>query len=432
LIDKLKLTKKKEISINSKFQKLLQNLFDDIISFLRGDVTPNIIKDKYLTSNIINEYKDELKDNYREFYFPDKEEHFEYFNNICIWNLLVNTNKEEWFEIIDNYLKIYEKVKRKKYNLSEKILILITVVRRAIESDRILLPKIIFFDELDENYNSYTIAYHFHLKLIDSLNDNSRLIKPFLQLDSYIMDKILTEEEENKIKILKLEALKSCKDKEKDIKAMEDKILKEKLIIQPTYTISMASLDIIKKHLKSTMKPYALIYGLGSSRNYLAVVKKDNNIITFNEEEIFKGKYSIFHSERDNNYAFILNLLFLHENSSHNKEKVINKLTDSPIIFLDENFNVSFNIIDYNFNEEEAGLSTERFIGDRSTILGLLNCSNKLGNLLDVKYFNKEDFSDLIQEYKMLKEKSDKDNDEIISEYHLFDDEKIKKKKSKI
>ena len=318
--------------------------------------------------------------------------------------------------------------------MSDKILILITVVRRAIESDRILLPKIIFFDEIDEKYNSYTIAYHFHLKLIESLNDNSRLIKPFLQLDSYIIDKILTEEEENKIKKFKLDALKSCKDKEKDIKTLEDKILKEKLIIQPAYTISMASIDIIKKHLKSTMKPYTLIYGLGSSRKYLAVVEKDNNIITFNEEEIFKGKYSIFNSERDNNYAFILNLLFLHENSSYNKEKVINQLTESPIIFLDENFNISFNIIDYDFNEGEAGLFTERFIGDRSTILGLLNCSNKLGNLLDVKYFNKEDFSELIQEYKILKEKSDKDNDEIIAEYHLFDDsynfqkmEKIKK-----
>ena len=47
--------------------------------------------------------------------------------------------------------------------MSDKILILITIVRRAIESDRILLPKIIFFDKIDEKYNSYTIAYHFHL-----------------------------------------------------------------------------------------------------------------------------------------------------------------------------------------------------------------------------------------------------------------------------
>jgi hypothetical protein len=213
---------------------------------------------------------------------------------------------------------------------------------------------------------------------------------------------------------------------------MANKIKKEKLIIQPAYTISMASIDVIKKHLKNTMKPYSLIYGLASSRKSLSAVKKDNSIITFNEEEIFKGKYNIFNSERDNNYAFILNFLFLHENSSLNNEKVINQLTDSPIIFLDENFNESFNIIDYNFNEREAGLFTERFIGERSTILGLLDCSNKLGNLLDVKYFNKEDFSDLIQEYKMLKEKSDKDNDEIIAEYHLLNDSYNFQKKNKI
>ena len=116
---------------------------------------------------------------------------------------MIKINEEEWSEIIDSYLEIYEKVKSKNYNLSDKIQILITVVRRSIEIDRILLQKIIFFDELNENYNSYTTAYHFHLKLIDSLNDNNKLIKPFLQLDSYIMDKILTEEEENEIKKLK-------------------------------------------------------------------------------------------------------------------------------------------------------------------------------------------------------------------------------------
>ena len=154
----------------------------------------------------------------------------------------------------------------------------------------------------------------------------------------------------------------------------------------------------------------------------MAAVEKDNSIVTFNEEEIFKGKYNIFHSERDNNYAFILNMLFLFENSFHDKGEVINHLTNSPLIFLDENFNSSFNMIAYNFNEGEAGHFIERFIGDIPTILGLLNCSNKLGNLLDIKYFNKKDFTDLIQGYKMLKEKNDKENDEIIEEYHLLND----------
>jgi len=73
----------------------------------------------------------------------------------------------------------------------------------------------------------------------------------------------------------------------------------------------LSSIDTIKRHLKTTMKPYALIYGLNSGRHYLAVVKKDNNIITFNEEEIFKGicSYELYESFTNENKT--INLLHI-------------------------------------------------------------------------------------------------------------------------
>ena len=273
------------------------------------------------------------------------------------------------------------------------------------------------------------------MKLIDSLKDNSILIKPFLQLDSYIMEKILTDDEERKIKELEIiDANNSINDENKK-KEQIDKIQNEKIVTKSAYTISMTSVDVIKNHLKAKMKPYALIYGLNSERNFLTVVKKDNNIITFNEDEIFKGAYSYqlyksLRKENKNNYAFILNILFLLQNISYNKEKVINIKTDSPIIFLDENFNVAFNIIDYNVNAGEAGHFIEKFIGDRNIILGLLNYSNKLGELLDVNYFNKENFKELIEKYNCLKEKDNNNYDETITEYEAFKDKyAIKKRK---
>ena len=438
LLDKLEIEKKKEIVINIPFNNLIKNIVNDVNSFLNEGSIPNInaLKSKYLGDNI-NKYINELKNDYRNYYFPENNELFYFYNRVCIWNILARVNYNEWNYLLNKYLTIYDIILHKNYNISDKIYLLITIVRGALEEEKKIFPKIIFFDELEEESNSYTKAYYFHLKLIDSLNYNSILIKPFLQLDSYIMEKILTEEEENRIKELKIIVAKNSADDENTKSEHINKIQKEKLRTKSAYTISMSSIDTIKRHLKTTMKPYALIYGLNSGRHYLAVVKKDNNIITFNEEEIFKGicsyeLYESFTNENKNNFAFIINMLFLHENSSHNKEKVINTKVDSPVIFLDENFDVSFNIIDYNVNAGEAGHFTERFIGDRSIIFGLLNYSNKLGDLLDVNYFNKENFKELIEEYNFRKEKDNNNNDEIITEYEAFRDEYVIRKKKRI
>ena len=437
LLDKLELKKKKEVTINKTFQNLIQNIEKDVKSFLYETTTSNIniLKSKYLEDNNAKKYINELKSDYREYFFPEKKELIDYYNNICIWNILAKSNPDDWNYLLENYLTIYDKIVHKNYNISDKIYLLITIVRGVLEENKKIFPNIIFFDELEEEYNSYTKAYHFHLKLIDSLKDNSILIKPFLQLDSYIMEKILTDDEERKIKELEIIVANNSINDENKKKEQIDKIQNEKIVTKSAYTISMTSVDVIKNHLKAKMKPYALIYGLNSERNFLTVVKKDNNIITFNEDEIFKGAYSYqlyksLRKENKNNYAFILNILFLLQNISYNKEKVINIKTDSPIIFLDENFNVAFNIIDYNVNAGEAGHFIEKFIGDRNIILGLLNYSNKLGELLDVNYFNKENFKELIEKYNCLKEKDNNNYDETITEYEAFKNKyAIKKRK---
>ena len=59
------------------------------------------------------------------------------------------------------------------------------------------------------------------------------------------------------------------------------------------YTISMFSVNTIKKNHKNVMKPYCLIYELHSNRCFLESAKKDNCITCFNEQEIVGKTYYI-------------------------------------------------------------------------------------------------------------------------------------------
>ena len=229
------------------------------------------------------------------------------------------------------------------------------------------------------------------------------------------MEKILTEEDKISIKNSKINKINQT-DKSKEEKNLLIKdINNEKLITKSAYTISMLPLEIIKKHLKSTMKPYALIWQKNNKETFAASVYKDNNIICFNEGEIFKEIYDgqfydiLFRKEKINDFAFILNMYYLHENSSHNKEKIINSKEDSPFIFLDENLSSALIFSDENCDSGEAGCFTESFIADRTIILGLVNCKNNFGDLLNIKYFNQENFEDVKNIYNSRKTIEDKE-----------------------
>ena len=293
LLDKLYLQKKEEIKINQSFEQLLKDIIEDINLFLKSEEEDNNIKkllEKYISNknnDYRKEYSNELKDDYRLFYIPNTIEIFNYFNKVCLWNIMISCNSNYWKYYFQKYFDIYSKIKNKYNDFSEKTFLLISVIRRAIEEDEIIFPEIIFFDEHKEDYNAYTKAYHFHLKLIDNLNEDSKLMKPFLQLNSYIMDKILKVEEKENIKNIKIDLIKKNKEINEENNQHLEEIGKESLL-ESAYTISMISTETIKKHLKKTMKPFALIFHKNSKREFLASVNKDNYIICFNEEEIFK------------------------------------------------------------------------------------------------------------------------------------------------
>ena len=103
---------------------------------------------------------------------------------------------------------------------------------------------------------------------------------------------ILTEEDKKLIKSSKIQRIEISPESEENKKNLIKKVNNEQIITQNAYTISMLSVDTIKRHLKQTMKPYALIFEKDADLDFNASVYKDNNIICFNEDKIFKEIYS--------------------------------------------------------------------------------------------------------------------------------------------
>ena len=436
LLDNLEMHQKQEIKIDKEFDIFTKNIVDDVKQIFKNKTKAFSLYNKYLAKHNEN-FDTELKDDYRLYYFPNNEELFNYFNRLCIWTILLKEKVKNWYGFLSKYFKLFDEINDSNLNFSEKIVLLITVTRRALETELHLFPKIKFFDKENINTDAYTKAFYFHLDLLDSLKEDSKLMIPILQLNSYIMDKILTEEEKNLIKNAKIKIIDNSKIKENEKKELKNEIDKENWLFRSAYTISMLPINVVKSHLKKTMVPYCLIYGLYSKRDFLASIKKDNNIICFNEEQIagdfFFGNCSdepkdeymtIFYKPKNiDDYAFIINLLFLHENSSHNKEKLINIIADSPNIYLDEHYNSNIFVHQNYIDQGEAGYLVESFIGPRKIINNLIDPSNSLGELLKVEYFNQNNFDDLLGKYSLLiKTENDYSN---LSTYYPLEDKKI-------
>ena len=434
LIENIKLKEIQKVEINKSFMTFSINLIKDVKEFMVNTGKMFFLSNKYLNKHNI-EFDNELKNDYRLFYFPDDENLFDYFNRLCIWNILLRVKMNYWKQLLTKYFELFGQIKNANLNYTEKIILLITLVRLALENDIKIFAEIKFFKKEDINTDAYTKAYYFHLDLIESLTEESKLMNPFLQLNSYIMDKILTEKEQNIIQSQKIFNIRASNISE-DKKSKEiEKILNEKIIIKSAYTISMLPVNIIKSHLKKTMIPYALVYGLHSKRDFFACIKKDNNIICFNEEVIvgdinymnndyFSKKF--YKPDNIDDYAFIISLLFIHENSSHNKEKITNIKIDSPIIYLDENYNSNFIIINNNTEEGEDDYFVERFIGSSEIMTRLMKVENKLGKLLKIEYFNQDSFDDLIGEFNLIV--GNIPGDSILASYVPLEDNKSSQK----
>ena len=184
-------------------------------------------------------------------------------------------------------------------------------------------------------------------------------------------------------------------------------------LVKPAYSISMLSLDLIKEHLRKSIKNYFFVlekYNKADKRNYNASIHKFSKIVIYNENILLANKnydkmYQIdkltmtFESKFIKTFTFTLNLENLHQNFAHGKENIIN-IKESLTLYFDRNFKLSYIFNQKLPNYGEAGRLMENFIAEQYIIEEMKKSIYDMGNYLDVKFFIDKDFNKLIEGFE--------------------------------
>ena len=188
LLDNLKINQKEKFLMNEDVAKFIEDIIIDVKKYINGKVEKKSLY-KYI-HKVDLEIQKELNKDFGPYYFPDDKDCFDYFNRLSILYILYYAGESRWERLLKSYFEILEQIKQSNLIFSEKINLLISIVRKAFDSDLIIFPTIKFFDKKNIAKDAYTKAYYFHLDLIDNLKEESLLMIQFLQLNSYIMDRI--------------------------------------------------------------------------------------------------------------------------------------------------------------------------------------------------------------------------------------------------
>ena len=181
----------------------------------------------------------------------------------------------------------------------------------------------------------------------------------------------------------------------------------------------------MKRHLLLNYENFIFIINQLPQENYdtKALQDESNRITIINQLNLFKtGDLRLL---KGNDYALPITCEFIHEKDSHSKKNFKNRLLKSPLYCCKNNKN---DILE----EEEDGRFIESLIGDKNFISKLKDYRNKLGNLMDVKYFVGENFEELHLKCQELMENNTEKTQ--LPQEKLFDSDEIiieKKKKKK-
>ena len=115
---------------------------------------------------------------------------------------------------------------------------------------------------------------------------------------------------------------------------------------------------------------------------------------------------------------------FFHEKDSHSKKSLKNLKIISPIVAYNNKKCLS-EILD----ESEDGRFIESLIGDPEFIKELKKYKNKLGELMDIKYFIDKDFKQLHKKYEEIMKKNESKLSNKESKIKKDESDKIKTKK---
>ena len=230
--------------------------------------------------------------------------------------------------------------------------------------------KLIFFDEIEDEF-SYKIAFNFNINVIKNLTETSALTQGFLQLDSYILTNYILKNDNSYYK---------------------------------SYTLSNEPLVMMKNHLLSNYENFLFIIYEKSSGQYIKNASQDrsNRITNVNEKAIFDDNNSENLFGKDN--ALPISYEFFHEKDFHSKKNFKNLHIKDPIIcYKIKGINI--------LNEPEDGSKfIESMLGNKEFIKDIKNPDKKLGELMKVDYFTKNNFEELYKKYEELIEKKQTSN----------------------
>ena len=110
-LDSIEIKKKTDYKFNPIVKILIYEIYNDFTS----NLTIDNLKQKYIYFNVkINDkLKNEFKQNFHLFNYPNEKYTLIYFNSLCLWNLFyyINENKGDTNCIID-YIDLYNKIFR--------------------------------------------------------------------------------------------------------------------------------------------------------------------------------------------------------------------------------------------------------------------------------------------------------------------------------
>jgi len=318
--------------------------------------------------------------------------------------------------------KFFEKIRKDK-NLeeNEKIKLLQTC---SIISNKAILSKNINFDidyikiEIANKNNPYYKAIELVKKIIDNLEENSRLFEAFLCFDSGTIENYLEKIQETNY------YYKDSLNQKKKVKSRKYK---------SEFGLSLLNVNQVKSHLKKLIPK--LIIRIESNIKFRAYYEQTTNIMIINELIMFQQtieSLNVLYKEKDSD-KFIIPIVMevFHEMMSHGKVRLVYKNESSPRYYRDSKYNFQYRSIKKNCETEEgkfeylpipeSGRVLENFISENNSVINSLK-SPSVGNiiLLDYKYWIGPNFDDL--EKQILKNRINKnENENIILNDELAD-----------
>ena len=381
-IDEARPKKYLSYSLDSKKYKKFENFYFDMSYFL---------KEWNSSKNQVYNYFEELDEEYelieeKDFdfilnnnnidYYPESADFYLYkmYANLLLFNslrFLKNKNKDNrkllygnWSSYLGNMIELINELNNlgKLLTYHQKIRILDSYNNNFLYSNDFdnYEGKFFYIDEKTLNDdNAYLLAFKFNIDVIQNLNDKSILTKGYKQLDSYILTNYL----------------------------LDDKNIRE----EKTYSLINEPISLMKYHLLMNYENFVIIK---YEPNYTSIKinseQDDSNRVTFlNERAVFDHSGSKKLKGEDN--ALPISMVFFQENS-HSKKSSKNNDIKTPLSCYIDNQNTIL-------KEREDGKYIESLIGDKNFIDNLKDPFNKLGVLMKVDYFIKEDFNELYEKF---------------------------------